>query len=121
MAKRLFVGSLAPDVTSDQLRELFSQVGPVDEKESVVIMDRLEPTVSRGFGFIEYVNDEDATVAIEKFNNYELNGKNIVVNEARAKRDDDSRGSFGGGRRFDNNRGSGNSGGFGGGRRDFRR
>jgi cold-inducible RNA-binding protein len=82
MAKRLFVGSLPWSVTSDELRSLFESVGTVSD--AVVLTERGTGR-SKGFGFVEFENDQEGLAAIEKFNGYELKGRNIVVNEAAPK------------------------------------
>lgn len=107
MAKKLFVGSLAYSVTDSQLKELFSQVGTVES--ATIIIDR-ETGQSKGFGFVEMSTEAEATEAVSKFNGYTLEGRGIVVNEARPQA---PRSSFG------NSRGFG--GGWGGGRTDRRR
>lgn len=79
---KLYVGNLDYGVTTDQLREHFAQVGAV--VDAVVISDKYSGR-SKGFGFVEFQNPEDAKKAIEEFNGKELNGRPLVVNEARAK------------------------------------
>lgn len=94
MAKRLFIGSLPYSVTSSQLEELFSQVGKVVSLS--LITDKFSGQ-SKGFAFVEMSTDEESNEAIKKFNNYELDGRKIVVNEARPKEDrsrDNYRGNF---------------------------
>jgi RNA recognition motif-containing protein len=82
MAKKLYVGNL-PYRTDDQaLADLFSQAGAV--ASAAVISDR-ETGRSKGFGFVEYDNDADAAKAIEMFDGYELDGRNLRVNEARPR------------------------------------
>lgn len=121
MAKKLYVGGLPYAYTDAQLSELFSQAGKV-ETASIVI-DKFSGR-SRGFGFVEMSSDEEADKAIEMFNNYELEGRNLVVNEARPREErprgsfgGGSRGGFGGGSRGGSGFGGGRSGGFGGGSR----
>ena len=80
MAKRLFVGSLPYSATSAQLEELFSQVGKVASLN--LITDKFSGQ-SKGFAFVEMSTDEESDKAIAKFNNYELDGRKIVVNVAR--------------------------------------
>ena len=80
MATKLFVGNLDYTVTSDELRDLFSQAGTV--ADAVVITDKMSGR-SRGFGFIEMSSDEEAKAAIEKLNGADLKGRKINVNEAR--------------------------------------
>lgn len=93
MAKRLFVGGLPYDTTNQQLEELFSQAGKVESVN--VITDRYSGR-GKGFGFVEMATEEEAKKAIETFNGYNLNGRSIVVNEARPQED---RGNRGGGQR----------------------
>jgi RNA recognition motif-containing protein len=82
MAKRLFVGSIAWGTTSEGLRKHFEQVGPVEKAD--VLMDRMTGR-SRGFGFVEMANDADASAAVSKLNGSDLDGRKIVVSEARPK------------------------------------
>lgn len=100
MAKRLFVGSLPYSVTSAQLEELFAKAGKVDSVN--VIIDRFSGQ-GKGFAFVEMATEEDAQKAIKELNGYNLDGRTIVVNEARPQEDRPRSGGFGGGR--DNNRG----------------
>jgi RNA recognition motif-containing protein len=92
MSKRLYVGNLAFAVTSDELRELFSQYGNVASAE--VISDR-ETGRSRGFGFVELNDGGDS--AIEALNGTELQGRTLTVNVARPR--EQRRGGGGGYRR----------------------
>src|SRR3989338_7123728 len=82
MAKNLFVGSLPFSVTEGALSQLFAQFGQVISAK--IISDRYSGQ-SRGFGFVEMATDEEALKAIEKLNNYNLEGRNIVVKEALPK------------------------------------
>jgi RNA recognition motif-containing protein len=82
MATKLFVGSLAWATTDDGLKEFFSQVGKVESAN--VIVDR-ETNRSKGFGFVEMSSDEEAKKAVEELNGKELDGRPIVVNEARPR------------------------------------
>lgn len=82
--KKLFVGNLPWAVTTDDLVQLFSQYG--DVQDAIVLTDR-ETGRSRGFGFVE-MPDEQALAAVEALNGFELQGREIVVNEARPKRDE---------------------------------
>ena len=106
MAKKLFVGGLPYATTDKHLDELFQQAGHVDS--AVVIIDR-ESGRSKGFGFVEMSTEEEAAAAIAKFNNYELEGRTLIVNEARPMED---RGNRGGGSRGGNGGGGGRRGGF---------
>ena len=80
MATKLFVGSLPWAVDDNQLQELFAEFGEVTSAK--VIIDR-ETKRSKGFGFVEFEDDAAAKAAMDKLNNSELNGRTIVVNEAR--------------------------------------
>ncbi len=93
MATKLFVGSLSWNTTDDTLRDFFATAGTV--VSASVIKDR-ETDRSKGFGFVEMSSDEEAKTAIDKLNNQELDGRAIVVSEARP-REDRPRSSFNGG------------------------
>ncbi len=82
MAQKLFVGSLDYGVTDQQLNDLFAEYGTIESAK--VITDR-ETGRSRGFGFVEFSNDEEAKAAMEALNGEEHQGRTLVVNEARAK------------------------------------
>jgi len=89
MTSKLYVGNLAYSVSNSDLEELFSTMGQV--QSVAVIMDKFTGQ-SKGFGFVEMTNAEDASKAMEQFNDSELKGRNIKVNEARPRES-----SFGGG------------------------
>lgn len=76
---RLFVGGLSSRTTADDLRQLFSEYGPVSD--AVVVMDR-ETGSSRGFGFVTMENRKDAPRAIENLDGADLHERRIVVNAA---------------------------------------
>lgn len=82
MASKLFIGNLPYTVNSDSLRQHFAQAGTV--VDAVVITDR-NTGRSKGFGFVEYSSDKEAKDAIEQFNGKDLEGRAIVVNEARPR------------------------------------
>ncbi|MDO8486976.1 MAG: RNA-binding protein [Candidatus Curtissbacteria bacterium] len=88
MAKRLFVGNLAYSVTSAQLEELFSQVGKISSLN--LITDKFSGQ-SKGFAFLEMTTDDEANEAIKKFNGHEIDGRKMVVNEARPQENRDNR------------------------------
>ncbi|HEX5131358.1 MAG TPA: RNA-binding protein [Candidatus Krumholzibacteria bacterium] len=111
MNRKLYVGNLNYATTEDDLRELFSEVGPV---ASVSLVTDRETGRPRGFGFVEMETDEAAAQAVEKLNNRELASRTLTVNIARPKTD--SRGGGGGGRGGFG--GGGGRGGYGGGGRD---
>lgn len=94
MGKRLFVGGLSYSATSDQLKDLFSQVGTVVSAN--VIMDKYSGQ-GKGFGFVEMTTEEEAQKAIDTLNGTELEGRKIAVNEARPL-EPRPQGGFGGGR-----------------------
>jgi len=82
MSNKLFIGNIEWGATEDDLKELFGQHGEV--QEAVIIKDKMSGR-SRGYGFVTFANEEDAAKAIEALNGYELNGRALVVNEARQK------------------------------------
>jgi len=109
MEKKLYVGGLSYDTTETSLKDAFSQAGEV--VSATVITDRMSGR-SRGFGFVEMATEEDSQKAIDMWNGKELDGRTLIVNEAKPKEDRPRRaGGFGGG-------GYG-GGGYGGGRRDY--
>lgn len=93
MANKLFVGSLAYAVTDETLEEFFKTAGTVVSAK--VIIDR-DSGRSKGFGFVEMSNDDEAKAAIDQLNGKELEGRAIAVNEARPQQPRENR-SFGGG------------------------
>jgi cold-inducible RNA-binding protein len=113
MAVKLFVGSLPYAINDQSLEELFAQFGTVESAK--VILDRDNNNRSKGFGFVEMSNDDEAKAAIEALNNKEVEGRTIVVNEARPREDRGDRRGGGGGGFGGGNRGGGR--GFGGDRR----
>jgi len=114
MVKKLYVGGLSYQTTDDTLRAAFAQAGTV--VSAVVIKDKFSGQ-SKGFGFVEMDSEESANAAIDMWNEKELDGRTVKVNEARPmedrppRHDNYSRGpsrqGFGGG----------NQGGYGGGNR----
>ena len=81
---KLFVGSISFNTTEESLKQAFEEVGPVTSAK--IIMDRVTGR-SRGFGFVEMENEEDAAKAVEMLNGKDLDGRPIVVNEARPERE----------------------------------
>jgi RNA recognition motif-containing protein len=104
MSTRLYVGNLNFRTTSDELREMFSQAGEVDN--ATVVEDR-DTGRSRGFAFVEMATQEGAAAAIEMFNGKEYGGRSLTVNEARPRVERGGGGGYGGG--------GGGRGGYGGG------
>ena len=84
MAKKLYVGNLPWEVNDQKLGEMFSKFTSV--VSATVIMDR-QTGRSRGFGFIEMSDDAEALKAIEEMNNADVEGRKLVVNEARPRED----------------------------------
>ena len=80
MAKKLYVGGLPYSTTEETLKEAFEKAGAVES--TTIITDKMSGR-SRGFGFVEMTNDEDAPKAIEMWNGKEFEGRNLTVNEAR--------------------------------------
>lgn len=98
--KKIYVGNLAWGTTNESLAEAFKPFGEVSS--AVVMMDKMTGR-SRGFGFVEMTNDAEADAAISKLHESELDGRNIIVNEARPREEGDAprrTGGFGGPRRF---------------------
>ena len=80
--KNLFVGNMSFQTTEDELRAIFE---PYGEMTRIQIMTDRDTGRSRGFGFVELVNDEEAAKAITALNGKEVNGRALNVNEARPK------------------------------------
>ena len=80
MATKLYVGGVAYRTTDQGLQDAFAQAGPV--LSARIVMDRMTNR-SRGFGFVEMENDADAAKAIEMWHGKELDGRELIVNEAR--------------------------------------
>lgn len=116
MAKKLYVGNLSYEVTEDELSQLFGQCGKV--KEARVVKDK-QTGRSKGFGFVEMENDEEADSAINRMKGHDLKGRPIMVDLARER---SGSGGFGGGGRSYGGGGygggGGGRGGYGGGGRD---
>lgn len=96
MANKLYVGNLPYSTTEDILKEMFAAAGTVSS--ATVITDRMSGR-SKGFGFVEMSTDEEAQKAIEQFNGKDLDGRQIVVNEARPMEERPRRDFNGGGNR----------------------
>ena len=82
MPTKLFVGSLPYSTTSDELGQLFAGAGNV--VSAAVITDKFSGR-SKGFGFVEMSTDEETAKAKEMFNGHELDGRALVVNDARPR------------------------------------
>ena len=98
MGNKLYVGNLAFSVNDTALEELFSQVGQV--QSATIIMDKISGR-SKGFGFVEMSNDEEAAESIKRLNGSDMSGRALTVSEARPQAprttNNFSRGNFGGG------------------------
>jgi len=98
---KLYVGNLSFNTTEDRLRELFEEHGQVSSATLVMDRDTGRP---RGFGFVEFNNDDEARAAINALNGKNSDGRDLTVNEAKPR---ENRGGGGGG--------GGGRGGYGGG------
>jgi RNA recognition motif-containing protein len=114
VGNKLYVGNLAYSVRDESLHQAFSQFGTVTSAK--VMMDR-ETNRSKGFGFVEMGNDAEAQAAINGMNGQSLEGRAIVVNEARPREDrpGGGGGGYGGGGRSGGGGYGGGGGGYGGG------
>ena len=112
MGNKLYVGNLAYSVRDDSLQQAFSQFGHVASAK--VMMDR-ETGRSKGFGFVEMGSDAEAQAAINGMNGQPLEGRAVVVNEARPREDRPGGFGGGGGGRGGYGGGGGGGGGYGGG------
>ncbi len=111
MAKRLYVGGLPYETTDDELKDLFSEAGAVESAK--IVTDKYSGR-SRGFGFVEMSNDDEAQKAIDSMNGKQVGERTITVNEAKPM-GERREGGFGGGRRGGSRGGFGRDrGGFGG-------
>ena len=88
MAKKIFIGGLNWNTTSEHLREAFEEFGAISD--AVVISDRSTGR-SKGFGFVTFDKDEDADNAITEGDGAELDGRTLTVSEAKAKKPRDGR------------------------------
>ncbi len=92
----IFIGNLNYNLTEDDVREIFEEYGELDSVK--VITDKFTGR-SKGFGFVEMPNEEEAQKAIEELNGAEVDGRNMVVNESIEKKRDNRGGGFRGGNR----------------------
>ena len=110
MGKNIYVGNLPYDTTGDDLVQLFQTYGTVTSGQ--VIIDKFSGR-SRGFGFVEMANDDEAQAAIDALNGTPYGGRPLTVNEARPR--EERGGGGGGGRGGYGGGGGGGRGGYGGG------
>lgn len=85
MSKRIYVGNLPWSVTKEKLEELFSPFGEIEE--ALVIANKYTGR-SRGFGFVTYKKDASADKAMKDMNEKDVEGRKLVVKEARPSRED---------------------------------
>ena len=111
MSRKLYVGNLPYETGEAELQELFARAGTV---ETVKVMRDMATGRARGFAFVEMATDEEAQKAATEFNQFQMGGRSLTVNEARPKPEGGFGGGGGGG--YGGNRG----GGGGGGRREPR-
>jgi len=93
----IYVGNLSYQMTDDELKTTFQVYGEVESAR--IITDR-DTGRSKGFGFVEIKDNDQAQAAITALNGSDINGRNVTVNEARPKpqRSDRNGGGYGGGR-----------------------
>ena len=84
MASKLYVGGLAYSVTENELEDFFATQGKV---VSVAVIKDRDTNQSKGFGFVEMGPDDEAKKAISELNGKDLNGRSIIVSEARPQVD----------------------------------
>ncbi len=106
MSMKLYVGNLTYEVNDAGLEQMFAAHGSV--KSAQVIMDR-DTGRSKGFGFVEMTNDNEARAAIAALNGQQVEGRSLTVNEARPRENRGGGGGYGGGG------GRSGGGGYGGG------
>ncbi|HMT96469.1 MAG TPA: RNA-binding protein [Ferruginibacter sp.] len=122
----IYVGNLSWSMSDDDLSNLFTQFGSVSSAK--ILKDKVSGR-SKGFGFVEMENDEEANNAIANLNETEVQGRKIIVNQSQPRPAGEGggggykkrSGGFGGGNRGRGGYGGGNRGGYGGGResRDY--
>ena len=102
--KKIYIGNLAWATTNESMKSAFAQFGEI--ASATVMMDKMTGR-SRGFGFVEMTNDAEAQMAVSKLHESDLDGRNIIVNEARPREEGAMgagaprrTGGFGGPRRF---------------------
>jgi cold-inducible RNA-binding protein len=94
MGRKLYVGNLPYEAGETELQDLFASAGTVD---TVRVMRDMATGRARGFAFVEMSTDEEAQKAITQFNEYQMGGRSLAVNEARPKPAGGGGGGFGGG------------------------
>jgi cold-inducible RNA-binding protein len=96
---KLFVGNIPYTVTEESLKELFKELTTI---ESIKLITDRDTGRSKGFGFVELTSDEEAESAIKELNGKEIDGRKIIVSEAKPQkpRERNGRGGNGDGNRF---------------------
>ena len=115
MSTKLYVGNLSFDTSGSDLEQIFGEIGTV---ESATVIEDRDTGRSRGFGFIEMSNKDEAEQAIEQLNGKEVDGRELKVNEAKPRESrggGGGRGGYGGGGGRGGYGGGGGRGGYGGG------
>ena len=113
----IYVGNLSWSMTDEDLTNLFTQYGTVTSGK--ILKDKMNGR-SKGFGFVEMENDEEARTAIANLHETEVMGRKLIVNESQPRQEGDYKKRSGGGFRGGNRGGGyggGNRGGYGGGSR----
>ncbi len=105
----VYVGNLSWNLSDQDLSNLFTPFGEVASAK--IVTDKFTQR-SKGFGFVEMPNDNEAQAAIAQLNGSEVDGRNIVVNESRPKEGGSSNGGGGGFKKKSFGGGSGGGGGF---------
>lgn len=100
----IYVGNLSWNMGDQELQELFTPFGEVASAK--IVVDKFKGNRSKGFGFVEMPNNEEAQAAIAALHQSEIDGRNVVVNESQPKPEGERK-SYGGG--------GGSRGGYGGG------
>lgn len=83
MNKKLYVGGISYNTSEQGLRDAFSQAGAVDE--AIILPDRTGNRPHAGFGFVTMATEQEAQAAIDLWNEKDLDGRRLTVNEARPK------------------------------------
>ncbi len=94
---KLYVGNLPYNTSEEDLKELFSPYGAA---ENIALISDRETGRSKGFGFVEFQNDDEAKAAIDALNGHDFSGRALVVNEARPKAERPARSEGGRGEGF---------------------
>ena len=87
----IYVGNLSWNLSDQELENLFSEFGEISSAK--IVLDKFSNR-SKGFGFVEMSNDDDAQKAIDMFNGQEIDGRKLTVNEARPMQPREDRGGF---------------------------